>query len=152
MKDETDFKQAFCDAVTRLGGFTFKIAMPVMPGLPDLYCVVPGYIPVLLEAKYIRDVPEIGKFKRKIPYRPLQQHYLKEAHKVVPGSSWCLLCLDHGDKKVFGFIHPNISEITHAWTIDPDGCFPVNDTMSYIKELFELCVPRVGKLMCEKST
>lgn len=152
MKDEADFKKAFCKSVSEYGGFTFKIAMPVMPGLPDLYCVMPKHIPVLLEVKYIRDVPEVGVFKRKIPYRPLQQHYLREAIKVVRGSAWCLLCLDHGDKQVYGLIHPDVAEITHAWTIDPDGCFPIINGEVDAQPLFELCVPLTGKLICEKST
>lgn len=46
-------------------------------GLPDLYCVMPGYVPLLLEAKFIKDF----KNQRKIPYTKLQSHLLIECNK-----------------------------------------------------------------------
>lgn len=80
MKNESDFKKIFCDSVTKQGGYTFKIASSIMNGLPDLYCAMPGYVPLLLELKYMK-LPE-GPFSRKIPYRPMQQEILNSCNKV----------------------------------------------------------------------
>ncbi len=149
--NETQFKRIFRDSVEKIGGFAFPISMSIMNGLPDLYCVIPGHIPVLLEAKWLKDIPECGKFKRKTPYRPLQRDYLKNSIKVAKGSAWCLMGIDCGEKKFCGFIHPDIEVITDAFTIDQDGCIPITDTID-VKHLFELSVPTIGKMMCEFST
>lgn len=141
MNNETDFKKVFCDSVAEQKGYTFKIAMPTISGLPDIYCVYPGFIPTLLEAKYIKDIPETGKFKRKIPYRPFQQEILKNSNRVVWGSAWCLLGLDCGDKKFCTLIDPDIEIVTHNLMIDPDGLVPIYKNKIDVRLLFDSAVP-----------
>lgn len=149
MNNEADFKKAFCNCAAKQGGYTFKIAMSTMSGLPDLYCIVPGYIPVLLEAKWMREVPENGKFKRKIPYRPLQQDYLTNCNRVIRGSAWGLIGLDCGENKYVCLMDPQVPIITHDKLINPIDSMPIVGDMVDVIGLFEGVVPKLH-LTCNK--
>lgn len=82
MKTEKDYEEMFITCVKQQGGHAFKIKMSSINGLPDMYCVMPGFVPVLLEAKLIKDVG--AKFKRTIHYSKLQTELLKNCNKVNP--------------------------------------------------------------------
>jgi len=81
VKNEAEFKSVFRASVRAQKGFTITIAAPTFSGLPDLYCIMPKYIPVLMEAKWLKDLPDKG-FKRTIPFKPMQLHYIKNINKV----------------------------------------------------------------------
>ena len=49
MNNEASFKKIFCDSVKRDKGFTMKLAAPMFGGIPDLYIIYPGYMPILLQ-------------------------------------------------------------------------------------------------------
>lgn len=122
MKTEKDYEELFISCAKKQRGHAFKIKMSTINGLPDMYCVMPGYAPVLLEAKLIKDVG--AKFKRTIHYSKLQTELLNNCNKVNPvytiafglifvkehmGSDYCIL------------MPPEVPTITH------------NDTMSMEK-------------------
>lgn len=149
MQNETDFKNAFCDSVSKQGGYTFKIAMSTMRGLPDIYCAMPGYIPLLLEGKYIKDLPE-GKFSRKIKYRPLQREILISCNKVYSGMyggtkvkvAYCLMGIDLGNKKYCTLLDPEVQVITHDLVIKETELVPIEEDILgqiHIGVLFDKC-------------
>jgi hypothetical protein len=114
MKNEADFKKAFCESVAEQGGYTFKIAMSMMNGLPDIYCAMPCYVPVLLEAKWIRDCGPT--FKKKIPYRPMQREILSSANKVYPRptAGFGLIGIEYFDgNKYCLLMEPLVEIVTH---------------------------------------
>ena len=115
MKSEKEFVDCFIYSAVKQGGFAFKISAPTVSGLPDLYCAMPGFVPVLLEAKFIKDVG--AKFKRKIDYSMLQLNLMNNVNKVYSHSD---------DNAAFGLIgirtdyelycklmHPGVQIITH---------------------------------------
>lgn len=77
---ESQYCTKFVDCAIRQGGYAFKIAMSAVSGLPDLYCAMPGHVPVLLEAKLIKDVG--SKFSRTIKYSKLQHNLLTSCNAV----------------------------------------------------------------------
>lgn len=85
MKNEADFKRIFKRSVKSEGGFALSLAAPMLAGIPDLYVVMPGYLPVLLEAKWLGEVKD--KFKRKVKYSPLQRVWIEECHSIVKYSA-----------------------------------------------------------------
>ena len=84
MKNETDFKKVFCTSVFAQKGYVLKLAMSSMSGLPDMYCVMPGFVPVLLEAKFMKIAN--GTFHRKIPYSKMQQYVMEMCNKPYGGN------------------------------------------------------------------
>lgn len=80
MKNEAHFKLAIKHSVRKQKGFSFSLAVPIFPGIPDLYVILPSYMPVLLEAKWME--VESTKFDRKIEYRPKQLEYARNINKV----------------------------------------------------------------------
>lgn len=152
MSNESEFKKIFRDSLERQGGFSFPIAMSSMSGLPDLYCVAPNHIPVLLEGKWFKDIPENGKFKRKIPYRPLQREYLKNANRVVKGSGWGLMGFDCGEKKYCALVVPELEIVTQDILIDPFRRVEIIKNNIDIGILFYRLVPRIAKMACENCT
>lgn len=58
-------------------------------GLPDLYCSVPSYGPVLLEAKYLKEV--CPKFNRTINYSALQKIFLQDCNKSINNTAFGLI-------------------------------------------------------------
>lgn len=90
MKNEADFKKVFKTSVKARKGFAISLAAPMLAGIPDLYCILPGYIPILLEAKWLGEINSVV-FNRKIPYSPLQVHWMEECNKVNPFSAFGLI-------------------------------------------------------------
>ena len=86
MKNEAQFKSLIKKSIRAQKGFSLSLAAPMISGLPDLYCVLPSYIPVLLEAKWLGTI-ERNTFKRKIPFTPLQVVWIQECHEVSPYSA-----------------------------------------------------------------
>lgn len=82
MKNEAEFKTLFKKSVTAQGGFCLTLAAPMISGIPDLYVIMRGFMPVLLEAKFLGKV-KVG-FQRKIKYSPMQRFWMGECNKVYP--------------------------------------------------------------------
>ena len=91
-------------------------------GVPDLYCIAPGYMPVLLEAKWMGDITA-HNFNRKIPYSAMQKVWIKAACKVQDyaamgligfkfrDQTWCVL-MEEGIENInyaFGAWHPCVT-------------------------------------------
>lgn len=94
LRDEAHFKKLFKASVRLQKGYSLSLSAPVLPGLPDLYVVMPGYMPVLLEAKLIKNI-ERDTFKRKIEYSPMQLKYATEVNKVQSHAMMGLICIQH---------------------------------------------------------
>lgn len=125
LKTEKDFVELFLWSVARQKGHAFKISAPTIGGLPDLYCAMPGYAPVLLEAKLIRDVK--ANFKRTIHYTRQQTELLKDCNKVNRYPVAFGLIFVNGYHCVAKLMHPDIPQITDmeihhtkglAWIMD----------------------------------
>ena len=56
--NETEFKRIFKNSVKHIGGFAASMGSNLGGGTPDLYCILPIYGPILIEAKYMKDVGE----------------------------------------------------------------------------------------------
>lgn len=147
MKNEADFKNVFCKSVEKQGGYTFKIAMSTVSGLPDLYCAMPGYAPVLLEAKWIKDCGPT--FKRKIPYRPLQRDILNSANKASINShkekliAYGLVGVEYYDGNKFCVLMPPQVQIISEEDIFRIGSRSIVNGEIDIERLFNLMVPKL---------
>lgn len=82
MKNEAQFKLAFKNSVRKQKGYSMSLAVPVFPGIPDLYTIMPNYMPVLIEAKWISTPNRF--FNRKIEYTPKQLDYARKVNAVQP--------------------------------------------------------------------
>ena len=89
MKDEAAFKRHFKKSVTAQGGFSISLAAPILNGVPDLYVVLPGVVPVLLEAKWMKEITV--NTNKQIPLTMLQKHFLDSCNDVHPGVAHCLI-------------------------------------------------------------
>lgn len=89
MKDEATFKSIIKKSIRKDKGYVISLAAPMISGIPDLYMLYPDYIPVLLEAKFLKEVP--AKFSRKINYSPMQVLFLEECNKVANNSAFGLI-------------------------------------------------------------
>jgi hypothetical protein len=66
----------------------------MISGLPDLYIVLPGFLPVLLEAKWLGEIKR-DKFHRKPQFTEMQIHWIKSCDNVVPYSAMGLIGLKY---------------------------------------------------------
>jgi hypothetical protein len=98
VKNEAEFKRIFKKSVRAAKGFCLTLAAPMLSGIPDLYVIMPGYIPVLLEAKFMGNINK-PTFNRKIPYSPLQVEWLSRCNDVYKHSALGLLGVIHQGKK-----------------------------------------------------
>lgn len=110
MKTEAEFKKLFCDSVKKQGGYTLRLAAPLMSGLPDIYCNMPGYCPLLLEAKFIKGLS--GEFKRKIGYSKLQLNILRSCWDANPYTAFCLMGVEHENILYWSLLEPSLEAIT----------------------------------------
>lgn len=89
MNDEAGFKSHFKKSARKQGGYCISLAAPMISGIPDLYCIMPGFVPVLIEAKWLGTLND--KFKRKIQYTPMQRMVLDEVNTVYPNAALGLI-------------------------------------------------------------
>ena len=104
MKSESEFKSSFKRSVSHHKGASISLAAPVLPGIPDLYIILPNYMPVLLEAKWLGSIPRT-KFKRKIQYSPMQLSYANRLNTVQPYAMMGLIGLIY-NKKTYAVLTP----------------------------------------------
>lgn len=95
MKTEADFKLLFKKSVRHYKGASISLAAPLMPGIPDLYVIIPGYMPVLLEAKWLGSVGE--RFHRKMNYTAQQIEYIRACCEVHPYAAFGLAGMHRGN-------------------------------------------------------
>jgi hypothetical protein len=115
MKNEAEFKTIFCKSARKQKGYSLRLAAPVLPGIPDMYIVMPGYMPVLLEAKWM--VVDIPKFDRQIKYRPMQLNYAHQVNKVQPHALMGLIGVKYLDciYAILMDIHPTENRISDSF-------------------------------------
>lgn len=90
MKNESEFKALFKKSVKRQRGFSLSLAAPMVVGIPDLFVVMPGFMPIMLEAKFLGEIKR-DKFNKKIPFTEMQMHWIKECHEVNPYTAMGLI-------------------------------------------------------------
>jgi len=90
MKNENNFKTIFIKSIKYNKGFATKIAAPTINGLPDMYVIYPGFMPILLEAKWLGELKN-KNFSRLIPFKDLQYYFLEETNRIQFNSSMGLI-------------------------------------------------------------
>lgn len=90
MKNEADFKSLFKKSVRHAKGFSLSLAAPMVVGIPDLFVVMPGYMAVLLEAKWLGELNR-ENFSRKVQYTAPQILWIESCHKVNPYTAMGLI-------------------------------------------------------------
>lgn len=142
---ENDYENLFISSVKKQGGHAFKIKMSSIGGLPDLCCFMPGYSPVLLEAKLIKDVGL--KFKRTIHYSKLQVELLKNCNKVnsVLTAYGLIFIKDYDGKDACILMDPEVPTITHndILSLEPGYIYIQRDKALDVNNLFKHIVPRL---------
>jgi hypothetical protein len=90
MRSEADFKRDFKRSIAyNHKGYVVSLAGCTISGVPDMYVVMPGYAPILIEAKFFKN--ELTKyFSKRIPYRPSQQFMMQRIDDVSIGTVWGL--------------------------------------------------------------
>lgn len=86
MKNEAEFKSFIKKSVTFHKGYSMSLAAPMLVGIPDLFVVMPKYIPILLEAKWLGELTR-DKFSRKMQFTEMQIHFISQCHEVTPYSA-----------------------------------------------------------------
>ena len=89
MKNEAEFKKAFKNSVKAQSGYSISLAAPMLPGIPDLYVIMPNYMPVLIEAKWLGNIGD--RFRRKLALTEMQKMYLDECCKIHSKSALILV-------------------------------------------------------------
>lgn len=114
MKDEAQFKSAFRKSLRAAHGFSLALAAPMLAGIPDIYSIVPGYMPVLLEAKWLKDV-NAHNFNRKINYSAMQKLWIKSACEVQEYAAMGLIGFKFKDKTYAVLVYDGIDNINYAF-------------------------------------
>lgn len=89
MRNESDFKTIFKKSIKAEKGFSISLAAPTIAGLPDLFVIYPGFLPCMLEAKFLKEAT--AKFDRKINYSALQVNWLEECNKAMNFTAFGLI-------------------------------------------------------------
>lgn len=97
MKSEAEFKKIFKKSVKYYKGFAISLAAPMLIGIPDLYVIMPGYMPVLLEAKWLGKIIR-SHFHRKLQFTDMQINYINECCNVQHLAAFGLIGLIHYDE------------------------------------------------------
>jgi len=90
VKNEAEFKSLFKKSVRHAMGFSLSLAAPMVVGIPDLFVVMPRYMAVLLEAKWLGELTR-DNFSRKIQYTPMQLEWIASCHRVNPYTAMGLI-------------------------------------------------------------
>ena len=134
MKDEASFKTAFRKSLLAARGFSLALAAPMLAGIPDIYAICPHYMPVLLEAKWLKDV-NAHNFNRKINYSALQKLWIKSACDVQEYAAMGLIGFKFKDKTYAVLVYSGIDNINYGFqTIHP---FVIYDKGFDIPALFK---------------
>lgn len=112
--NETSFKLLFKKSVEHHGGVAISLNSSFYAGLPDLYVLMPGFTPCLIEAKFLKDVGPT--FKRKINYSPLQKSVLDKTSKICQHSSFGLVGYKQGKQLIAALVSNGIEHLTHDCT------------------------------------
>lgn len=96
MNNEAAFKSVFKRSVRAHKGFALSLAAPMLSGLPDLYVCMKDYIPILLEAKWLKDINR-STFKRKLQFTEMQKNYIESCDTLNPYSAMGLIGLKYND-------------------------------------------------------
>lgn len=116
LRNEADFKRAFKKSIMAQGGYAISLAAPMIAGIPDLYILMPKYIPILVEAKWLGEIDRI-KFKRKVPYSEMQKMWIKDCHNVLPYSAMGLVGFEW-QSVVYGVMCPYNTDLFESITND----------------------------------
>lgn len=119
LKSEKDAVELFLWSVALQKGHAFKISMAAVGGIPDIYCVMPGYAPVLLEAKLIKNVK--ANFKRTIHYSRLQTELLTKCNQVNIQPVAFGLIFVNGYHCAAKLMHPDVPQMTDRELMDKRG-------------------------------
>lgn len=127
--NEREFKAIIKKSVKAQGGFALSLAAPMVSGVPDLYISMPGFIPVLLEAKWLQFGPT-----RKIPITPIQRKTLEWCNNSVEGSAF-IICGFKKEKQILASIC--VYDKTHldrgAGFKLYEGIFPINAMFNIVE-------------------
>ena len=130
MKTEADFKSAFKRSVKAQSGFAISLAAPMISGLPDLYVSMPGYTPLILEAKWFGEV-KICRFSRKIPYSKMQLNNLNDINKVNDYTAMGLMGFKYGGECMCALVHPRFEYLdSESFFIKLEKIFDVKQLLS----------------------
>ncbi len=135
MKDEASFKRVFKKSVKAQGGHSISLSAPMLAGIPDLYVVMPGYMPVLIEAKFFKDLPET-QFKRKIPFTDMQKIWIRDCHNVVNYTAMGLVGYKIG-KSVYATLKPYDCDKFDTLTENDPYTVRLTDGLFDVSMLFE---------------
>lgn len=144
MKNEADFKSAFKKSVKAQKGFCLSLAAPMIAGIPDLYVVINGFIPVLLEAKWLGEIKKTP-FSRKVNYTEMQKHWITECNRVQPYTALGLVGVKYGKSLCSCYIQ-EVSKEDNYITSSAEHFVNMVDKHFDVIQLFELIkVPKVNK-------
>lgn len=97
MKNEAEFKRLIKQSVKAQKGYSQSLAAPMFPGIPDLYVVMPSFIPILLEAKWLGDIPR-EVFSRTLKFTPMQIEWIAKCHEITPYSAMGIVGFQYNKK------------------------------------------------------
>lgn len=138
--NEADFKKLFCDNVKAQGGYTLRLATSSIIGLPDIYCQMSRRAPILLEAKFMK-INNGDTFRRRIQYRALQQHTLRQCWKINPYTAFCLIGVERHKELYWDLIEPHLNEYNDMLFAQAKKI--ENKILNIEQMFFSHCVPTI---------
>ena len=135
MKTEAEFKTLFKKSVRAAKGTSISLAAPMLVGIPDLWVAIPGYLPILLEAKFLGEFKR-EKFSRKVPFTPMQVNWIRECDDVCPYSAMGLVGFYYKELLRAALIKygtPLFYNFTQTFQVD---C--AHTTYNYTKKAFDI--------------
>lgn len=114
MNNEADFKRIFKQSIKNSKGFAMSLAAPMISGIPDLYVILPDYVPIMLEAKWLGEINN-PVFSRKIPFSPLQTHWMGEIHAVNAYTAFGLIGFKFQDEIYAVLTPPHVKQLTYQF-------------------------------------
>lgn len=155
MKNEAEFKAAFKKSVRAQGGFAISLSAPMISGIPDLYVIMPGYCPILLEAKWLGKVKY--SFSQTIKYTKLQNFYLNEICQVKDYTAMGLIgweiidAIKNEPKYWCTLVHPLLKKID--WGNTNLRYMPYVDKLFHISALMSYYpIPHINGIHATTST
>jgi len=144
MKNEKELKQAVKKSVLHQKGMYLSLGQPMVSGTPDAYILMPNFIPVLIEMKWLGEITKTP-FSRKVNYTEMQKHWITECNKVQPFTALGLVGLKYG-KSLYSCYIQEVYKGDNYINSTTEHFVNMVDKHFDVIQLFELIkVPKVSK-------
>lgn len=125
---ELQMQRLIIEDVKKCGGFAFKMSNRFMVGVPDLYIATPRHWPVLVECKFVKELPKRKTTSVLLNLTPKQRHFIRQTQYGGGYSGWVIgLKMKIGNKNHWKFAVGVDSKVKSIRQIDLNDRFLYRD-------------------------